>query len=108
MSISVDELNALSADRASALLRPCCGASRWVAAMVGRRPFFSHDAVLRAADDVWNGMAESDWLEAFSHHPRIGEGAPAAGGSARREAGPRRSNRRSRPPGRKRVSASRE
>lgn len=52
--------------------------------MVSRRPFFSRDAVLRAGDDEWGAMGESDWLEAFSHHPRIGEGggATAAGGSA--------------------------
>jgi OHCU decarboxylase len=50
--------------------------------MVSRRPFFSRDAVLRAGDDEWNAMGESDWLEAFSHHPRIGESAPAATGSS--------------------------
>ena len=27
-------------------------------------------------------MGESDWLEAFSHHPRIGESSSAAGGGA--------------------------
>jgi OHCU decarboxylase len=50
--------------------------------MVSRRPFFSRDAVLRAADDEWNALAERDWLEAFAHHPRIGESSAAAGGSA--------------------------
>jgi OHCU decarboxylase len=48
--------------------------------MVTRRPFFSRDAVLRAADDEWNSLDERDWLEAFSHHPRIGETTAAAGG----------------------------
>ena len=82
MSVSVEELNGLSADRASELFRACCGASRWVAAMVSRRPFFSRDAVLQAGDDEWSGMGERDWLEAFLHHPRIGEIAAAAGESA--------------------------
>ena len=50
--------------------------------MVSRRPFFSREAVLRAADDEWTSTGESDWLEAFSHHPRIGESAAVAGGSA--------------------------
>jgi len=81
VSISVEELNALSADRAAELFRACCGASRWVAGMVSRRPFFSRDAVLRAGDDEWDSTDEVDWLEAFSHHPRIGESATAAGGS---------------------------
>jgi 2-oxo-4-hydroxy-4-carboxy-5-ureidoimidazoline decarboxylase len=82
VSISVEGLNALSADRASELFRACCGASRWVAAMVNRRPFFSRHAVLQAADDEWHAMTEADWLEAFSHHPRIGESVAVAGGSA--------------------------
>jgi len=82
VSISVEELNVMLADRAAELLRACCGASRWVTAMVSRRPFFSRDAVLRAADDEWSSLDERDWLEAFSHHPRIGEATAAAGGSA--------------------------
>src|SRR5689334_7195101 len=41
--------------------------------MVNRRPFFSRDAVLYAADDEWSATGENDWLEAFSHHPRLGE-----------------------------------
>jgi len=82
VSISVEELNAMSADRAAELLRACCGSSQWVAAIVNRRPFFSRDAVLRAADDEWNALDERDWLEAFSHHPKIGEATAAAGGSA--------------------------
>ena len=50
--------------------------------MVNRRPFFSRDAVLHGADDEWSAMGEADWLEAFSHHPRLGEKASAAGESA--------------------------
>jgi len=82
VSISVEQLNGLSADRASDLFRACCGSSRWVAAMVSRRPFFSRDAVLRAGDDEWTATRESDWLEAFSHHPRLGEKVSAVGGDS--------------------------
>jgi len=82
VSVSVEALNVLSAERAAELFRACCGALRWVDAMVSRRPFFSRDAVLQAADDEWSSMRESDWLEAFSHHPRLGEKMSAAGESA--------------------------
>jgi OHCU decarboxylase len=81
VTISVEELNGLSADRASDLFRACCGAPRWVAGMVSRRPFFSRDAVLHGADDEWSATGERDWLEAFSHHPRLGEKAALAGDS---------------------------
>jgi 2-oxo-4-hydroxy-4-carboxy-5-ureidoimidazoline decarboxylase len=75
MAPTVDELDALPADRAADLLSACCAASRWVSRMVARRPFGSKDALLRAADDVWHSMDEGDFREAFAHHPRIGERA---------------------------------
>ena len=33
---------------------------------------------LAKADEIWNALAERDWLEAFAAHPRIGESRPAA------------------------------
>lgn len=41
--------------------------------MLARRPFGSIDALLEAAREVWFGLGEGDWLEAFAHHPRIGD-----------------------------------
>lgn len=94
MTLTVRELDALPAERAAELLRACCGASRWVEAMVARRPFGSLGAVLAAADDVWWSLVPDDWGEAFAHHPRIGErhgaveqSARASGWSAGEQAG---------------------
>ena len=55
------------------LLRSCCGASAWVERMMARRPFASHDALMATARDEWFGLQRSDWLEAFGHHPKIGD-----------------------------------
>ena len=55
------------------LLRSCCGASAWVERMVARRPFASHEALIAAARDEWFALDQSGWLEAFRHHPRIGD-----------------------------------
>jgi len=30
-------------------------------------------ALLAASDEIWRGLGEADWLEAFQSHPRIGE-----------------------------------
>jgi 2-oxo-4-hydroxy-4-carboxy-5-ureidoimidazoline decarboxylase len=57
---------------ARAMLTRCCGSSRWVGEMLARRPFGSRDALLRAADDVWESASREDVLEALAHHPRIG------------------------------------
>ena len=70
--MTLDELNALPPERAADVLRACCGASRWVEAMVARRPFASTDMVMSMADDIWLAMGPDDWHEAFAHHPRIG------------------------------------
>jgi 2-oxo-4-hydroxy-4-carboxy-5-ureidoimidazoline decarboxylase len=66
-------LDAMPESQAKELLRQCCGSSRWVAAMVARRPFGSRETVLAAADEIWASLNGDDWREAFAHHPRIGE-----------------------------------
>lgn len=64
--------NALSGHALEQSLEKCCGAKRWVQAMVARAPFSTIDALHKAADEAGAQLSESDWLEAFSHHPRIG------------------------------------
>ena len=71
------DLNALSSARATELLTSCCGSSRWVSRMVASRPFESPAAVPAEADRIWKSLVPRDWLEAFMHHPRIGEKAAA-------------------------------
>jgi len=66
-------LNEMVAPDAKAALMGCCGSVRWAAEMAHRRPFGGLDAILNAADEVWFGLTRADWLDAFSHHPRIGE-----------------------------------
>ena len=66
-------LDAMPESEAMTLLQECCGASRWVLAMVNRRPFGSREAVLAAADEIWTSLDGGDWREAFAQHPRIGE-----------------------------------
>ena len=73
MTVAVAELDELRAARAAELLRACCGAARWVAGMVARRPFHTLGAVLDEADDLWWSLGPDDWLEALAQHPRIGE-----------------------------------
>lgn len=62
--------------------------------MTEARPFASPDALLAAADAHWLALGQADWLEAFAHHPRIGQTdlkqkrfAPTAEQSAREQSG---------------------
>ena len=74
--MKLSELNALPAEHARAALERCCGSSRWVEAMVRARPFADRGALVSAAERASIELEREDWLEAFSHHPRIGD-APA-------------------------------
>ena len=65
-------LDAMSEPEARAALTRCCGASRWVAGMLARRPFGDDQALHASADQLWASMDRADILEAFDHHPRIG------------------------------------
>jgi 2-oxo-4-hydroxy-4-carboxy-5-ureidoimidazoline decarboxylase len=51
----------------------CCGSSRWAAQMVERRPFTGTPDLFAAAEDIWYDLSSFDWMEAFSHHPKIGD-----------------------------------
>jgi 2-oxo-4-hydroxy-4-carboxy-5-ureidoimidazoline decarboxylase len=65
-------LNRAPLDSAREALARCCGSRRWVEAMLARLPFASDSALFAAADAVWQGLQAEDYLEAFSHHPRLG------------------------------------
>lgn len=72
------ELDSAAREDARAMLSACCGSARWVDRMLARRPFGERDVLLKAARDEWIALSPEDWLEAFSHHPKIGDRASLA------------------------------
>jgi OHCU decarboxylase len=66
-------LNELYAEAARKELLKCCGAPRWAEAVQRNRPYRNLDELIARANEVWWSLAESDWLEAFCSHPKIGE-----------------------------------
>jgi 2-oxo-4-hydroxy-4-carboxy-5-ureidoimidazoline decarboxylase len=56
-----------------AAIFPCCGSQAWARGMAAHRPLPDETALLAASDETWQNLAQSDWLEAFQSHPRIGE-----------------------------------
>ena len=59
-------------DAEQALLR-CCGSQNWANKMAQLRPFGSLEAMHKVATRIWENLKVQDWLEAFEHHPRIGD-----------------------------------
>ena len=78
MTNALQQLNTVSAPLAEAELLKCCGSRKWAQQMAQRRPFESTNDLLANARSVWWSIDGADWLEAFSHHPKIGENKAAA------------------------------
>lgn len=69
----LERLNALPEQEAAAALTRCCGASAWVRQMLAHRPYASVEALHTLAQRLWAAQGREDVLEAFTHHPRIGD-----------------------------------
>lgn len=54
-------------------LRACCGSARWITAMIAARPYHDAERLHTVADHAATALEKGDWLEAFGHHPRIGD-----------------------------------
>ncbi len=78
--------NDLPLGEAAEKILPCCGSKAWALAMANRRPILGETALLSACDEVWKSLPESDWLEAFESHPRIGDSHSPASAPARSRA----------------------
>lgn len=75
MNTVLGRWNSLVPTGAAQEILPCCGSKAWADGMTNRRPISSEAALLAACDEIWWSLSESDWLEAFRSHPRIGESA---------------------------------
>lgn len=73
MSAVLARWNHLSQLEAAKEILPCCGSQRWAEGMTAWRPVPDELSLLAASDETWRKLSESDWLEAFRNHPRIGE-----------------------------------
>jgi 2-oxo-4-hydroxy-4-carboxy-5-ureidoimidazoline decarboxylase len=69
----LEHWNLLSVEQAVDAILPCCGSQVWGRGMAARRPLRDEAALLAASDETWHNLAQSDWIEAFQSHPRIGE-----------------------------------
>lgn len=54
-------------------LTTCCGSATWVNLMLSVLPVEDLVDLLEYADEKWKQCTEADFLEAFKHHPKIGD-----------------------------------
>jgi OHCU decarboxylase len=85
--MTLSELNRMSVQGATDVLKPCCGSQRWAEDVVARRPFADVADLHRAASVVAQTLAREDWLEAFRSHPKIGDANNVSQWSQREQQG---------------------
>ncbi len=71
--MTLHELNLLPVEQLKAELFKCCGSSAWVNKMLSFFPMDDLVEMLEDAEEQWYACTESDWREAFTHHPKIGD-----------------------------------
>ena len=71
--MSLAELNALSANEALQKLLDCCHCERWAQLMLRQRPYASSYILQMSAEHIWRSLTDTEWLEAFAAHPKIGD-----------------------------------
>ena len=69
----LDRWQRLPDDEAVAQLLTFCASRRWATELISNYTYSGEEALLREAESVWFSLPDSDWLEAFAAHPRIGE-----------------------------------
>jgi 2-oxo-4-hydroxy-4-carboxy-5-ureidoimidazoline decarboxylase len=71
--MTIAEFDHLEIAEKKALLHSCCGSDTWVNNMLAALPAEDLVDLLETAEEQWYRCHETDWREAFSHHPRIGD-----------------------------------
>ncbi|MFI5148258.1 MAG: 2-oxo-4-hydroxy-4-carboxy-5-ureidoimidazoline decarboxylase [Bacteroidia bacterium] len=71
--MTLQELNSLNPEKCRAEFFKCCGSSKWAMQLCELRPFESLESLLRQGDRIWLACSDTDMMEAFSHHPKIGD-----------------------------------
>lgn len=71
--MTIADFDHLKADEKKKLLFNCCGCNAWVKGMMEIFPVNDLVDLLEYAEEKWYDCNPADWMEAFEHHPKIGD-----------------------------------
>ena len=71
--MTITEFDQLAQEKKKVLLEQCCGSSAWTNKMLDSLPVGNLSELLDLAEEKWHECNRKDWLEAFEHHPMIGD-----------------------------------
>ena len=70
--MTLQYLNTLTSQQLKEQLFNCCGSTKWAEQLLRKLPFNSIEELKYVSDKIWFECEKKDWLEAFTHHPKIG------------------------------------
>lgn len=71
--MTIADFDKLDLEKKKEILTQCCGSTAWVGKMVASPPAEDLVDLIETAEEKWYECSEQDWLEAFEHHPKIGD-----------------------------------
>lgn len=71
--MTIEELNTINRKEAFDEIFKCCGCTIWAQNLIDFRPYSSKEELFRLSDMIWTSCEGEEVLEAFSHHPQIGD-----------------------------------
>lgn len=71
--MTLEALNKLSTEERKNALHSCYGSVRWTEKLSAYFPFKDEEELFEKANTVLQELEAASWLEAFSHHPKIGD-----------------------------------
>lgn len=72
-NMNIEHFNNLTLEHRRALLLDCCHCTHWAERLLAQGATESVAELQQRAADAWQDLRESDYLEAFAAHPRIGD-----------------------------------
>lgn len=71
--MTLQHFNTSTSQHIKEVLFKCCGCTNWAEQLSKKIPFTSIDELKSESDKMWFSCDKKDWLEAFTHHPKIGD-----------------------------------
>lgn len=71
--MTINDFNSQSKEIAFKEVFNCCGSTSWANQVVNKRPFSTVEELKLVSDEIWKNISVGDVLEAFTHHPKIGD-----------------------------------
>jgi 2-oxo-4-hydroxy-4-carboxy-5-ureidoimidazoline decarboxylase len=71
--MTIAEFDHLPTEQKRELFQKCCGSKAWIEKMIAAPPLEDLVDLVETAEEKWWECSETDWLEAFEHHPKIGD-----------------------------------